>query len=284
LNLVTYTLAWGNRNEDMTKKIGRNAPCPCGSGKKYKVCCIHQPKPAITEKKVTPQFRFEAGSYGGNGHFVPSIGCFKQLPPDEIPNERSYHFVLVKPAEQYDKEDDASEKAEADLENAFLRKESTGSDFAVAEYLKSHGYSIVSDFRVARDEGETGRQNMIKNQSADIIGYSAYDPVEGCYEYNENECYVADSPESLQKFLASAPFPIENYRIDEVTISDFVRDYGCSYGSYALEPEALERFERLAGEHRFDYDVEEYEDYFDDIEPKIFIVNFKQRQNSGDEI
>ena len=24
----------------MSKKIGRNDPCPCGSGKKYKHCCI----------------------------------------------------------------------------------------------------------------------------------------------------------------------------------------------------------------------------------------------------
>jgi len=24
----------------MTVKIGRNAPCPCGSGKKYKKCCL----------------------------------------------------------------------------------------------------------------------------------------------------------------------------------------------------------------------------------------------------
>lgn len=24
----------------MTKKIGRNDPCPCGSGKKYKKCCL----------------------------------------------------------------------------------------------------------------------------------------------------------------------------------------------------------------------------------------------------
>ena len=23
------------------KKIGRNEPCPCGSGKKYKNCCMH---------------------------------------------------------------------------------------------------------------------------------------------------------------------------------------------------------------------------------------------------
>jgi uncharacterized protein YecA (UPF0149 family) len=23
-------------------RIGRNDPCPCGSGKKYKKCCIHK--------------------------------------------------------------------------------------------------------------------------------------------------------------------------------------------------------------------------------------------------
>ena len=23
-------------------KIGRNDPCPCGSGKKYKQCCLHE--------------------------------------------------------------------------------------------------------------------------------------------------------------------------------------------------------------------------------------------------
>jgi len=23
-----------------TKKVGRNEPCPCGSGKKYKKCCL----------------------------------------------------------------------------------------------------------------------------------------------------------------------------------------------------------------------------------------------------
>ena len=25
-------------------KIGRNAPCPCGSGKKYKKCCLNKTK------------------------------------------------------------------------------------------------------------------------------------------------------------------------------------------------------------------------------------------------
>ena len=26
----------------MSKKIGRNDPCPCGNGKKYKKCCLNQ--------------------------------------------------------------------------------------------------------------------------------------------------------------------------------------------------------------------------------------------------
>lgn len=33
-----------HRKENMTK-IGRNQPCPCGSGKKYKKCCLNIPKP-----------------------------------------------------------------------------------------------------------------------------------------------------------------------------------------------------------------------------------------------
>ncbi|MDG2285973.1 MAG: SEC-C metal-binding domain-containing protein [Alphaproteobacteria bacterium] len=24
------------------QKVGRNDPCPCGSGKKFKKCCIHK--------------------------------------------------------------------------------------------------------------------------------------------------------------------------------------------------------------------------------------------------
>lgn len=32
------------RGEPAKKKIGRNEPCPCGSGKKYKHCCLNKPK------------------------------------------------------------------------------------------------------------------------------------------------------------------------------------------------------------------------------------------------
>lgn len=36
-------------------KIGRNAPCPCGSGRKFKKCCIDQVQEEIThERRVMP--------------------------------------------------------------------------------------------------------------------------------------------------------------------------------------------------------------------------------------
>lgn len=35
----------------MQKKVGRNDPCPCGSGKKYKKCCEER----LEKKKFTAQ-------------------------------------------------------------------------------------------------------------------------------------------------------------------------------------------------------------------------------------
>ena len=44
----------------MTKKVGRNDPCPCGSGKKYKKCC---------EERLGPKRKFQASviSSGSDG-------------------------------------------------------------------------------------------------------------------------------------------------------------------------------------------------------------------------
>lgn len=40
-SLVQKALRPSRRSQDM-EKIGRNEPCPCGSGKKYKCCCLAQ--------------------------------------------------------------------------------------------------------------------------------------------------------------------------------------------------------------------------------------------------
>jgi len=42
----------------MNKKIGRNDPCPCGSGNKYKECCIKKDKVAHKNDEI-PTFSIE---------------------------------------------------------------------------------------------------------------------------------------------------------------------------------------------------------------------------------
>lgn len=36
-----------SKTSELERKVGRNDPCPCGSGKKYKFCCLNKPKSAI---------------------------------------------------------------------------------------------------------------------------------------------------------------------------------------------------------------------------------------------
>ena len=37
--LMNWLQSLGNRDEGVPR-VGRNEPCPCGSGKKFKNCCI----------------------------------------------------------------------------------------------------------------------------------------------------------------------------------------------------------------------------------------------------
>jgi tetratricopeptide (TPR) repeat protein len=44
-------------------KIGRNAPCPCGSGKKYKKCCLalEEGTPSTAPPEPSPRWKSPAG-------------------------------------------------------------------------------------------------------------------------------------------------------------------------------------------------------------------------------
>lgn len=39
-------------NKKPKTKTGRNDPCPCGSGLKYKKCCLHKHRNAKHEKSI----------------------------------------------------------------------------------------------------------------------------------------------------------------------------------------------------------------------------------------
>lgn len=114
------------------------------------------------------------------------------------------------------------------------------------------------------------------NNDNPIIGYSAFILFDECYEYNEDACYIADSQESLKNFLENAMFDINDYRLDAIKLSDILEDYGCSYGEYAMEPEALKRFKQVSN---IKYTVEPYDDPFNSGEPDLFIVNIDQMRN-----
>lgn len=129
-------------------KIGRNSPCPCGSGKKYKRCC-EEKEALIRQRELPPgRFRYEYGSYGGPGRgYMPSIICYKELKP----NSWKEHFCLVKPDIILDNEDTASATAEKDLTVAQSIVATGGSiqDFAIK--LRHEGYKNVTDFRVVKE-------------------------------------------------------------------------------------------------------------------------------------
>jgi len=106
-----------------------------------------------------------------------------------------------------------------------------------------------------------------------LIGYSAYEYLEECYEYNENACYIADSAESLKTFLTEAMLDVADYRIDAVKFSDILADYGVSNGEYAMEAQALGRFKEAAGKSGVKYSVERYETWPD--QPDLFVVEVR---------
>jgi hypothetical protein len=129
-------------------KFSRNDPCPCGSGKKYKKCCLLV---AATEAPIPipgSRFRFEPGSYGGPGRgFMPSALCYQRASAEQWIE----HFCLVNPTCHVTTEEEASAAAKEDLDGAFAVKAHGGSDKEVAEFLRSKGYVNVDGFQRATE-------------------------------------------------------------------------------------------------------------------------------------
>ena len=117
-------------------KIGRNSPCPCGSGKKYKRCC--ETKEAQMRMASLPpgRFRYEFGSYGDSGGYIPSIMGYKETGPDTWLE----HLCLVKPDAIFDEEVSASEMAERHLAAAQTIMDSGGGPQEFALSLRHEGY------------------------------------------------------------------------------------------------------------------------------------------------
>lgn len=79
----------------MAEKVGRNDPCPCGSGKKYKSCCLpkEQPKGTLFGGR---KFKAKVLSAGGINKPQPSADQPQGKPPVDYSTlmERSFGEAL----------------------------------------------------------------------------------------------------------------------------------------------------------------------------------------------
>jgi hypothetical protein len=77
-------------------KIGRNDPCPCGSGKKYKKCCWEKDEAAAHASTVTAETAAEAAAAaedhphpGGHKHAGANLPAGASVPrPKAVPPQR----------------------------------------------------------------------------------------------------------------------------------------------------------------------------------------------------
>ena len=67
-------------------KIGRNDPCPCGSGRKYKVCCLVKDAKAESEASEIAERRaenpFVAGRAAAFDHAINRVRVYDPPKPD----------------------------------------------------------------------------------------------------------------------------------------------------------------------------------------------------------
>ena len=81
----------------MIEKVGRNDPCPCGSGKKYKNCCLQkeqQKKSPLGGRKFTAKVLSSGGINKASQQEIPQQGQTK--PPIDYTTlmERSFGEAL----------------------------------------------------------------------------------------------------------------------------------------------------------------------------------------------
>ena len=126
-------------------KIGRNNPCPCGSGIKYKRCCEKKEAELSQQELPRGRFRYEPGSYGSPQlGYMPSIICYKETGPESW----TEHFCLVKSDVTLVEEDNATAIATDHLAAASrVQAEGGGDPTEFALSLRHEGYKAVSDFR-----------------------------------------------------------------------------------------------------------------------------------------
>ncbi|HRI72395.1 MAG TPA: SEC-C metal-binding domain-containing protein [Polyangium sp.] len=132
-------------------KVGRNEPCPCNSGRKYKHCCFGKNELPLDTPAPAGKFVFEPGSYGDAGHFMSSLLCYRKTESEQW----EPYYCLVKPDALFDDEDSAVTMATEHLKKAALAHKQSGNPVSVALVLRKEGYKALDEFHIVPEDAET---------------------------------------------------------------------------------------------------------------------------------
>jgi hypothetical protein len=91
------------------------------------------------------------------------------------------------------------------------------------------------------------------------VGYSVFEIFEECWQYNENACFIASTEAAARVFMSEGWVPASKWRIEAVSFTDIMRDFGYSSGEYAQEGDAFGRFQQLAESRGVDFEAEPYD-------------------------
>jgi SEC-C motif len=81
---TSNTLAQGATMRRAVAKIGRNAPCPCGSGKKYKHCCIEKDNERLHHSSAVAGVTFEELQADFSAHLTADKRMQSQMSPSTV--------------------------------------------------------------------------------------------------------------------------------------------------------------------------------------------------------
>lgn len=107
------------------------------------------------------------------------------------------------------------------------------------------------------NRGTSAKMSTAENETT--IGYSVFETFEEGYQYNENACFIADTVQNAQQFLASGFTDAKDCRVDAIKFGDIMADYGASLGEYAMEAEAFARFKAIAAQNGVQFNAQPFD-------------------------
>ena len=203
-------------------KIGRNDPCPCGSGKKYKKCCLGRPAAEPAESGLSRELSPGPGPgtdlgpppsssvkdpisahRGPDGAYAPAL----ELPAEE---GEAQPPVLVNPDRRFENAEAARRSAERDLAAAVEAQEGAFAGSGIGQALEQAGFlpqeevdfaewpdQLETLAEAAAADGEEGRPrcglcgNTIHLTRTDCCGRWICDDehVYTIFSYARNSCF-----------------------------------------------------------------------------------------------